>query len=103
MKTFDNVHNEINKRITHVNYSGRVSQILFLYMILMGKDTVHFQPHKILGPNNLSKSCQVDKFLTSLTRHHAGDEKDTGTTLTTLKLSIDDNLMSTRMTTFRFV
>ncbi len=32
--------------------------------------------HKILGPKNLSKNCQVDKYLTSLTCHYAGDEKD---------------------------
>ena len=30
--------------------------------------------HKILGPKNLSKNCQVNKFLTSQTRHHDGDE-----------------------------
>ena len=42
--------------------------------------------HKILGPKNLSKSCQVDKFLTSQTRHHAGDEKDK--LLTTQKIML---------------
>ncbi len=29
-----------------------------------------------LGPKNLSKSCQADKFLMSQTCHHDGDDKD---------------------------
>ena len=41
--------------------------------------------HKILGPKNVSKSCQVVKFWTSQTRHHAGDEKDK--LLTTQKIT----------------
>ncbi len=53
---------------------GRPGLFFPTWQSVVPKCPLHTPSHKILGPKNLSKYCQVDKFLTSQTRHHVGDE-----------------------------